>query len=81
MNNLRSNTSPKASFSKLNKTFLTHANINFINTIGESSIVLSNEDKENLLLNKIIFTQSVISRSLLARLSLIGLIIIGGFFI
>ena len=56
-------------------------NINLINTIGKSSIILSNEDKENALLNKIIFTQSVISRSLLAWLSLIGLLIIGGFFI
>ena len=57
------------------------SNINFINMIGKSSIILSNEDKENALLNKIIFTQSVISRSLLAWLSLIGLLIIGGFFI
>ena len=64
-----------------NEKNLYDSNINFINTIGESSIVLSNEDKENLLLNKIIFIQSVITRSLLAWLSLIGLLIIGGFFI
>tara|TARA_Y100000741_G_scaffold262144_1_gene202775 strand:- start:293 stop:1168 length:876 start_codon:yes stop_codon:yes gene_type:complete len=57
------------------------SNINFINTIGESSIVLSNKDKEDLLLNKIIFIQSIISRAILAWLSLISLLIIGGFFI
>ena len=64
-----------------NEKNLYDSNINFINTIGESSIVLSNEDKENLLLNKIIFIQSIISRAILAWLSLISLLIIGGLFI
>tara|TARA_B100001175_G_scaffold83339_1_gene69867 strand:- start:37 stop:912 length:876 start_codon:yes stop_codon:yes gene_type:complete len=64
-----------------NEKNLYDSNINFINTIGESSIVLSNEDKENLLLNKIIFIQSIISRAILAWLSLISLLIIGGIFI
>ena len=58
-----------------------NSNINIINAIGKSAIILSKEDEKNLLLNKIILTQSIISRSFLAWLSLIALLIIGGFFI
>ena len=56
------------------------SNINFINLIGASSSQ-SGILKDDELINKISYTQTIISRALLTWLSIVFLLIIGGFFI
>ena len=55
-------------------------NIKLINSVGEASFK-SNDDNEKTIIDKIIYSQSMISRSLLAWLSIIGFLIISGVFI
>ena len=56
-------------------------NISLINNIGMASFKEDEGENEEKLLNKILYVQSMISRSLLAWLSIIGFLIIGGVFI
>ena len=55
-------------------------NINLINSVGAASFK-SNDDNEKSIIDKIIYSQSMISRSLLAWLSIIGFLVISGVFI
>ena len=56
-------------------------NINLINSIGIASFEQSNDNHEDDIIQMIAYTQLIVSRSLLAWLSLIAFLIIGGFFI
>jgi hypothetical protein len=58
-------------------------NINLINSVGFASFEKIKDENENedINIDKIIYAQSMISRSLLAWLSIIGFLIITGVFI
>ena len=58
-----------------------NSNINLINSIGAASFEESNNVNEDAIIQMITYTQLMVSRSLLAWLSLIAFLIIGGFFI
>ena len=58
-----------------------NSNINLINSIGAASFEESNNVNEDAIIQMIAYTQLMVSRSLLAWLSLIAFLIIGGFFI
>ena len=58
-----------------------NSNINLINSIGVASFEESNNVNEDAIIQMITYTQLMVSRSLLAWLSLIAFLIIGGFFI
>ena len=61
---------------------LYHYNRLLVNIIGISSYKEDNGGSEiNILLDRILYIQSIISRSLLAWLSLIGFLVITGIFI
>ena len=55
------------------------ANIKYINQVGKD--LTSNAIKDDTLDSRIEYTQTIISRSFLAWLSLIALLVIGGFFV
>ena len=55
-------------------------NIKLINSVGMASFKL-NDDNDETNISKIIYSQSMISRSLLAWLSIIGFLVISGVFI
>ena len=58
-----------------------NTNINLINSIGFASFEKIKDENKNIDLEKIIYAQSMISRSLLAWLSVIGFLVITGVFI
>ena len=61
------------------KEFYT-SNINLINSVGIASFDSEDGVKEDNENERIIYAQSIISRSLLAWLSIIGFLVIGGVF-
>ena len=58
-----------------------NSNINIINSVGIASFKESDDNSKDETIKMITFTQLMVSRSLLAWLSIIGFLIIGGFFI
>ena len=64
-----------------NNTDLHKGNIDLVNTIGLSSFKIIDNNEEGALLEKLLYIQTIISRSLLAWLSFVMFLIIGGFFI
>ena len=58
-----------------------NTNINLINSIGFASFEKIKDENKNIDLEKIIYAQSMISRSLLAWLSIIGFLVITGVFV
>ena len=64
-----------------NNTDLHKGNIDLVNTIGLSSFKIIDNNEEDALLEKLSYIQTIISRSLLAWLSFVMFLIIGGFFI
>ena len=64
-----------------NNVDLHKGNIILVNTIGLSSFEIIGNNKQDDLLERISYIQTIISRSLLAWLSFTMLLIIGGFFI
>ena len=59
---------------------LHQSNIELINSVGLSSVQLPLDYNEENILEKISFIQTLVARSLLAWLSVIVLLILGGFF-
>ena len=64
-----------------NNTDLHKGNIDLVNTIGLSSFKIIDNNEEDALLEKLSYIQTIISRSLLAWLSFVMFLIIGGFFV
>ena len=64
---------------KVQKEFYA-SNINLINSVGIASFGNEGGEKENNENEMIIYAQSIISRSLLAWLSIIGFLVISGVF-
>ena len=71
-----------SSYSLSNNTNDMHnMNISLINSVGYASFEKIKDENANIDLEKIIYAQSMISRSLLAWLSIIGFLVITGVFI